>query len=427
MPAAFYVSDLPAEHEKGQRGLWLTTANAFLSQDALEEPGFLDRNFALLLMDDEKKIAAELQADRDPATVSMAEFVRLAKPTMSYVQPLHPRLKHARARLMMLTWLSPSFYQVGQSSILTLGQVRKYAQHFIFWRRAIAIPPLHARDIYVVSPNCDLTRLADASQEWQLAFPVAPPLANFLAELSMSPKTYKSFCPSKAHRPLYLRMLAWLVRGGWVTQLCTFAYVVVWPEILYEVDYEMEAEELSAAARDSRVEDVGTHLAASPTDDPATFPTAAVEPSLDVATASGTDSLASSRPTAEHAAEMARLERIAIKATREAADKATAHARKTAPVATDHPSMNDAPHLAGITPHIIQDAKKATGKESRYLSAIAHRLRDDKTRSAWPLMCKFFDGRCALERIALLEDMKRKETWNLLSAMGEHLLCTRHW
>ncbi|KND90428.1 Nitrogen permease regulator 3 [Tolypocladium ophioglossoides CBS 100239] len=399
IPAPFFVSDVPAEHEQGRGGLWLTTANAFLSQDSLEEPGFLDRNFALLLMDDEKKIISELQGDRDPATVSMIEFVRLAKPTMS-------------------------LYQVGQSNVLTLGQVRKYAQHFIFWRRAIAIPPLHARDTYVVSPNCALTRLPDASHEWQRAFPVAPPLPNFLAELSMCPKPYKAFCPSKAHRPLYLRMLAWLMRGGWVTQLCTFGYVVVWPEILYEVDYEIEAEELAAAAEEARAQERHEDAALSPIDDTAKPSAEAPGRRHPHPEDTGTTT---ARPTVEHAAEMARLERIAIKASREAADKATAHARKTVPVATAHPSMNAALNLAALTPHVILDAKKATGKESRYLSAIAHRLRDDKARSAWQLMCKYFDGRCALERIALQEDMKRKEVWNLLTTMSEYLLCTRHW
>lgn len=83
IPIPFYVTDVPLEEEKEQRGLWLTTANTFLNQDALEEPGFLDRNFALLLMDDEKKIISELQADPDPTTASMVEFVRLSKPTMS--------------------------------------------------------------------------------------------------------------------------------------------------------------------------------------------------------------------------------------------------------------------------------------------------------------------------------------------------------
>lgn len=85
IPIPFYVPDIPQDTDQDQRGLWLTSANAFLSQDALEEPGFLDRNFALLLMDDEKKIISELQADPDMTTLSMVEFVRLSKPTMSYV------------------------------------------------------------------------------------------------------------------------------------------------------------------------------------------------------------------------------------------------------------------------------------------------------------------------------------------------------
>lgn len=85
IPIPFYIDDLPQGEEGTQRGLWLTTANTFISQDALEEPGFLDRNFALLLTDDEKKIIAELQADPDPTTASMVEFVRLSKPTQSYV------------------------------------------------------------------------------------------------------------------------------------------------------------------------------------------------------------------------------------------------------------------------------------------------------------------------------------------------------
>lgn len=83
IPVPFYISDLPQDQERDRLGLWLTTANAFMSQDALEEPGFLDRNFALLLMDDEKKIVSELQADPDPSTTSMVEFVRLSKPTIS--------------------------------------------------------------------------------------------------------------------------------------------------------------------------------------------------------------------------------------------------------------------------------------------------------------------------------------------------------
>ncbi|KAL7942361.1 nitrogen permease regulator of amino acid transport activity 3 domain-containing protein [Trichoderma barbatum] len=412
IPAPFFIADLPPEDDERHRGLWLTTANAFLSQDALEEPGFLDRNFALLLMDDEKKIVNELQSEQ-----SMVQFVRLAKPTMS-------------------------FYQVGQSN-LTLDQVRRYAQHFIFWRRAMAIPPLHPRDIYIVSPNCDLERLPQDAQDWQRAFPLAPPLSTFLAELSVLPRPYKHISPSKAHRPLYLRMLAWLMRGGWVTQLCTFGYVVVWPEILYEVDYEIEAEELGIATSSTDWADATSiHTTQSSSNVDAQSTSSSLAPPPQQAQAQQQQQPQQSQPqaqappnvpnpstlsAAEHSAEMARLERIAMKAHREAADKATAHARKVVPVATANPSLNDAPHLVGLTPHIIVDPKKAAGKESRYLSAIARRFKDEKQRSAWQNMCKYFDGRCALERIALQEDMKRKEAWALLTAMREYLLCTRHW
>ncbi|RYC54245.1 hypothetical protein CHU98_g11959 [Xylaria longipes] len=86
IPVPFYLTDLPPEEEaESTRGLWITTANYFVEEDSLNDPSFLDKNFGLLLMSDEKKIIAELQADADEATSAMIEFVRLSKPTMSYV------------------------------------------------------------------------------------------------------------------------------------------------------------------------------------------------------------------------------------------------------------------------------------------------------------------------------------------------------
>lgn len=531
IPVPFHIPDLPPpDREEDSRGLWITTANTFVGDsDAFEEPHYLDKNFALLLMDDDKKIIAELSADPDETTLSMIEFVRHSKPTMS-------------------------FHQVAQqtNNILTLGQVRRFAQHFIFWRRAIAIPPLHARDVYFLSPNADMKALPRASADWARQFPFAPALPNFLADVSAAPRPYKWFCPSKSLRPSYLQMLAWLMRGGWVAQLCTFAYVVVWPEILYEVEYALEAEEVAkakraqvaavddlehgspdnapSAARNRRgsgrstdmmagsVENLvsststlqqtgsaaGTALersigdlsSVSVVDDaqPSPLPSSpstsvilrdASAPGSEVQSPNSATSHGRphSQPTlAEQVAEKARLERIADKLARELAEKATAHARKAAPRATDHPSVNKAPHLAQLSPHIILDAKKATGKESLYLSAIAKRLRERKTAapppskarkdkakaqsslgegakraaaaaaasaaggkdgkpggdgkgidwdervaSTWPLFCKYFNGRCALERIALQEEMKRKDVWNLLTAMSEYLQTVRHW
>jgi hypothetical protein len=229
-------------------------------------------------------------------------------------------------------------------------------------------------------------------------------------------------------------MLAWLMRGGWVTQLRTFAYVVVWPEIVYEVEYQVEAEEIRKAAVEMATE---YHSPARPSGPNLSSPL----PSSDIYSwhgrqsadrgyddrRAGSDAVPHVPSLTEQTAEQARLERIADKAKREAAERATAHARKVVPKATNHPSLNRAPHLAGVEPHIIVDARKTAGKESLYLFAIARRLDDDKAAAAWPRFLRYFNGQCALERIALQEDLKRKEAWALLSAMSEYLLCVRHW
>jgi hypothetical protein len=231
-------------------------------------------------------------------------------------------------------------------------------------------------------------------------------------------------------------MLAWLMRRGWVTQLCTYAYVVVWPEIIYEVDYEMEAEDLAAASASS-LEPPKPQTIAEEQEHPLS-PTSTIDSVLQQQQqqqqqpqpqqhSSSSPSPHPDPSSIEHVAERARLERIATKAHHRATERAMNHARKIPPQATPHPSLNDAPHLKGLTPHIILDAKKATGKEARYLSAIGKRFTDDKGKRAWQLFCRYFDGRCALERVALQEDMKRKEVWNLLTHMTEYVLCTRHW
>lgn len=381
-----------------------------------------------------------------------------------------------------------------------------------------------------------------------------------------------------------MTMLAWLMRGGWVTQLCTFAYVVVWPEIIYEVEYALEAEDIAKAKRaetqggepssldstntassssnttttggeespdvsrnpslsfdTATSEPFGLHiinstsdltsstatlrdLTLSPTQSELPTPPSTVTTAIPVHNETGSRTPSSldlppspaphnhnhhhhhSTTPAEAAAEKARLERLASRAARDLADRATAHARKAAPRATAHPSINDAPHLVGTSPHVILDAKKATGRESLYLDAIGRRLLragevkdadatpgegngqdagigngrdktaaesdglrgevpsshaarntnlggrsqlgtaskqggvggkegpgaggkdwDERVAAAWPLFWKYFNGRCALERIALQEDMKRKDAWNLLTGMSEYLLTVRHW
>lgn len=350
--------------------------------------------------------------------------------------------------------------------------------------------------------------------------------------------------------------------------------MVVWPEIIYEVEYALEAESIARAKRaetqggePSSLDSTNTASSSSnttttagedshgiPRNLSASFDGTTSEP-LGLNIINSTSDLTSSTVTvrnltlsptqsespsppaiartpsslqlpsspapqhhhhhhaptpAEAAAEKARLERVASRAARDLADKATAHARKAPPRATAHPSVNDAPHLVGMSPHVILDAKKATGRESLYLDAIGRRLLraggpvgvgadakpvdgdgddadggkgsrekaaareidghrgealsphaarnplnpsssrgqhgtaprqgavgrdgsgggkewDERVAAVWPLFWKYFNGRCALERIALQEDMKRKDAWNLLTGMSEYLLTVRHW
>lgn len=501
IPMPFHISDLPQQGDPDPTGIWLTTANSFVHEDGdTTELGFLDKDFALLLMDDEKKIVSELQSDPDESTLAMIEYMRHSKPTLSFQQVAN------------------------QSKVLSLAQVRRFAHHFIFWRRAIAIPPLHARDVYILSPNCDLSKLSDASLEFSRAFPHCPPLLNILTDLSAAPRPYKFFCPNKTIRAEYMRILAWLMRGGWVTQLCTFAYVVVWPEIIYEVQHALEAEELTKAkasqtkaaqaaaaapaaatptdhdkdkvrkasassvadaTEDGAEDEVGTPTtmlsrtttaASHQSDNSIASPTSLQSPSVAGGTASLEKPQKAPPTAAQQAAEKARLGRLADRQARELAEKASAHARRPQPEQTRNPSANNAPHLMHLQPHIILDARTATGKESLYLTAIERRLRQksaaadnnssssniaatlevpgggggsggsskgkgaankanpedddawrDRVADAWPVFCKYFNGHCALERIALQEEKKRKEVWNLLLAMNEYLVCVRHW
>ncbi|KAG6105567.1 hypothetical protein E4U13_007833 [Claviceps humidiphila] len=150
----------------------------------------------------------------------------------------------------------------------------------------------------------------------------------------------------------------------------------------------MEAEELAAAAaEEARSRQYDDDASSSSLSSPAFAATKHHASSLSLDAVIAPSSSPSPTPV-EVAAEQARLERIALKASREAANKATAHARKIPPLATPHPSLNDSPHLAGLTPHIILDAKRTTGRESRYLATIAGRFRDEKLRGAWHTMCR---------------------------------------
>lgn len=392
IPVPSFLTSLPTSTERAMPGLLVTTANPFIDEEGNVDPSHLNKHFALLLLDDEDKVIAEIQSDNTELSAPLIECIRLCKPTLS-------------------------FLQVAQANSVELPSLLVLAQHLIYWRRAIAIPPLHARETYIVSPNSDTTKLPTASIIWKKAFPLAPTLSNFLCRLSSAPRPFKTFFPSKNHRSTYLDMLAWLVRGGWVTQLRTFAWILVWPEIIYEVDYQLKAEALQKKA----------DKAASASANTSSESTGSTEEE----SGSGSDInniIDPSAPlTTEQAAENARLERLAVKAAAEAAADAAEFAKRPIPIATEHPSVNYSAHLKDIDPYIIIDPHKVSHEESLYIAAIGKRFTDPKLKECWFKFSKYMNGSEALEMIGLREGMKRKETWAILISHNEHTISTKHW
>lgn len=419
IPVPTFLMRIPDPTEKAMPGLLLTTANPMMSEDGIEDPAFLNKHFALLLLKDEDKIISEISADDIDLSAPLIECIKLFKPTLS-------------------------FLQVAQTNGFELPSILTLAQHLIYWRKAIAIPPLHARDTYIVSPNCDSTLLPTASACWTAAFPLAPSLPSFLADLSAAPRPYKTFAPSTDHRATYLDMLAWLVRGGWVTQLRAFAWILVWPEIVYEVDYLLKSEALEKAQKQHKKHIDASRSPSSAFTSPTNNSSSPASPDSNTSssftdrhgppngpTPSSSFETSHSDPsfplTTAQAAEKARLSRLAAKAATEAATQASAFAKRPKPVATDHPSTNRAEHLRDVAPYIIKDPVRVNHVESLYIDAIGKRLAEGKPRECWGRFCGYFNGRTALEGIGLLEGLKRKETWGILMLFQEHLLVVKHW
>lgn len=388
VPIPTFLTRLPGPTERGVPGMLVTSANPMINDDGDEDPSYISKHFALLLLDDESKIIAEIQADNAELATPLIECIRLCSPTLS-------------------------FHQVAQANSIAVDSLLVLAQHLIHWRKAIAFPPLHAREAYIVSPNCDSRKLPAACVAWKRAFPLAPSLPSFLAALSAAPRPYKTFAPSKDHRPTYIEMLAWLIRGGWVTQLRTFAWILVWPEIRYEVDYQLKAEALEKAKKGTKSTSGSSSSNNESTDE------------------SGTDKQSDSDPnaplTTEQVAENARLERLAQKQAKDAAEDAAAFAKMPKPVATEHPSCNSAAHLVEMAPYVIKDPHKASHEESLYIKALGERFKDPKIKECWGRFARYFNGLEALEMIALKENMKRKETMTIICAYQEHLLICKHW
>lgn len=227
IPQAISTPYVATPMEPQLPGLWITTASMLEDDDGMPT---LSPHAALLLLEDKETMLKEVENENNKEmTTPLAYFIRELNPTKS-------------------------LQKLSASLSLSLADMQFLARHLIYWRRARAVPPLHIRDTYIVSPNCDLRTLSKATTLYSQRFSALPSLPNMLQLLSAKPKQFGYLIPSKDHKAAYMEILAWLLRGGWVTQLRTFAWIKVSPAVKVAVAIQMRKEAAEKAVLTNRAD-----------------------------------------------------------------------------------------------------------------------------------------------------------------------------
>lgn len=433
IPQAISTPYVPTPTEPQLPGLWLTTANS-LSDDGQS----LSPHAALLLLEDKDTMLKEIEGDGKEAGSPLAFFIRELTPTKS------------------LTKLSAALS-------LPLSDVQFLARHLIYWRRARAIPPLHIRDTYILSPNCDMRQLTKAMPLYAQQFSALPSLPKMLQNLSGKPIQYGFLIPSKDHKPAYMDILAWLLRGGWVTQLRTFAWVKVSPavKVAVAVKLKQEFEDRMAKRPPSALK---TSVAAA-TNSRLSSHSADTRRISEDSYDGGISEVASSRLSVSSA----QLLSPTLSRSASASDAGSNGSGRTAipppagPQRADtSPNLQASKELAPSSPSVLSNSSvsgheddastihsaalpstdigtyrqtlvlsphKASTEESRWLAHIGANLEDGEVKEYWGVLVKHFDGKRAMEEVAAREGLKRSKVQGLLHKLEQEgvLYMVRHW
>ncbi|KAF2276122.1 uncharacterized protein EI97DRAFT_433534 [Westerdykella ornata] len=443
---------LPSAMEPQMPGLWLTTSNVAVDEDNAP----MTQHAALLLLQDPETLVKDLEAD---AKERAGSYIRNIVPTKS-LQKLS--VKHN----------------------IRAHEMEYIASHLVYWRRARLINPLHPRDTYIVSPNADLSALPAAIPAYSARFPTLPSLPKILNLLSGTPRPYRTFIPTNEHREAYMEILAWLMRGGWVTQLRTYAWVRVSPEIKALVAQDMEREAQLKKAEDARREADADSMTGSIYSDKRASLLSAGRPSTPMrrpprreededmeggrilsprsayrgsparpaSDAGSTSSIRTTVPlssTSGHPASPAhtahaqtKLHRplpLQLKGTSPSRGPTTHKFSPTSPSASRSQSISGnpggptspppLPPSHTFTPSIVLCPQKANALEARWLEKIGQSFQDAELREYWPMLLKHLDGKHAMEDIYAREGIKRKRVAALVSGVREAgwLVVARHW
>lgn len=456
IPQADSTPYLPNAMEPQMPGLWLTTSNVVVDDDH-DAP--MTQHAALLLLQDPEVILKDLQGEKANAA-ALSFYIRTIVPTKSL---LKTSIKHN-----------------------ILAQDMEYiASHLVYWRRARLITPLHPRDTYIVSPNADLSNLQAAMVAYAQRFPTLPSLPKMLSLLSQKPKEYRYLIPTAEHRDAYMDILAWLMRGGWVTQLRTFAWVRVSPDIKAQVAADMEREErlkkdqldnesLAGSLRSDKRSSFlsagtvaggprpGTPLRRTRRDregDEGMDANTILSPRM-AATSSGTGwrgsparassdagSTSSARTTIPYNAIGRPTSPLQLSSplppstTKPPHRPSPLHLKSSSPSRpppfsptspthiTNQPPPSPPPMSEHFTASLILSPQRANAVEARWLEAIGKSFMDADLRAHWSTLLKYFDGKHAIEDISPREGFKRKRVGAMMQVVreGGWLVVVRHW
>lgn len=445
-------------------GLWLSTANV------------ADTTAALAGDDEDMADSDDATADPQPTSISPHAAILLLTPTETLLKdvantahrslagPLDYFVRHLTPTRTLLQLSSTT------CSALPLASLQQLAAHLVRWRRARALaPPLHASHTYIPSPNMDAGKLRRAEATYAARFAALPSLSLMLAKLGRTPAPYATFIPSKDHKAAYMAILAWLVRGGWVTQLRTFAWVRVDREVKKAVARKMRAERRREQENLTSPDEEGYNTGE---DASAASHTPARRPSDQAARAlspRSTPHLFAKRPVSDAGSASSVRTAVPVLSLNEVVNNsngngvADSHQRRTSEASTNR-SLDVLRPLArlatktsnsvlvgheeteedveeeddALEPSLVLSPHKADALESQWLEHIGSKLRDEDLRDAWPMLVKYFDGKRALEEIATREGIKRKVVAGLLARLighgdpdahadGRLLVVVRYW
>lgn len=270
------------------------------------------------------------------------------------------------------------------------------------------------------------------------------------------------------------------MRGGWVTQLRTFGWVRVRPEVKAAVAEKMNKELLAASVTDRVINGDADETRSNVTDgkrgenltqsnlyqrspegrepaDPnglfasshhlSTYLSPARPPSESGSTSSGRTAVPGpigslsplSRPEsgAFHRPSPLHINQSASPSS--ASSNSPTAASSTSPL-TFHPDPHSLPlqeppaQLMSADPadydaSLIDSPQTADALQSRWIGHIGAGFVDEELKEKWPVLLKYFDGRHALEEISVREGLKKGRVGALLAVLREGgvLVSVRHW